>query len=526
MDKKNAAILSLVLIFAMITVPLCADDSEAATSGDISLTLPESGVEPVFITVGNGGTETFRMYVYNTSSDHLVMISSASSDSRYVTMSTTQSSDILQPVGTSEMGHIVIVDVEVSVDRYDDSPVEEGSVMLTFRQMDDPNQIFEIVVDVVVDVDSLYYSADGNNKFLGLFPNTFSGIMGSEWVTVLVTIVVWVVISFIACQIIIPLFTKLFTRGNSDDDRRRIKKMLTNLVMALIVVLSINQCLTILGAGPEIRDSFGTLSSVLYLVIGALMTWTVYVFVISSLIKRMEKGINSVIDTSLIPLFKMIGKIAIAVCAVGSILAIFGVDLNGILVSAGIITLGITLGAQNILNQFFSGIVLLSTRPFRNGDFVKISGEVYIVREVKLMFTEFDNRDMDQIVTIPNNVVSGGTIVNMTSEDKEARAYVYVNVMYGTDVKRAQELMVQAAMEHPHIIKDGSRFMPSTRMIDVSGNAITLRLAAYTDDFDSTGGYEGELRAKIYQLFDENGILLPPNVIGVHIESDGRDANV
>ncbi len=394
--------------------------------------------------------------------------------------------------------------------------------MLMFRQMDDSNQAFEIVVDVMVNVDSLYYSADGNNKFLGLFPNRFSGIMGFKWVTALATIVVWVVISFIACQIVIPLFIRLFTRDNSDDDRRKIKRMLTNLVVALIAVLSINQCLTILGVGPEIRDGFGILSSVLYMVIGTLMAWTVYVFVISSLIKGMDKGTDSVIDTSLIPLFKMIGKIVIAVCAMGSILAIFGVDLNGILVSAGVITLGITLGAQNILNQFFSGIVLLSTRPFKKGDFVKIGGEVYIVRKVKLMFTEFNNWDMDQIVTIPNNVVSGGTIVNMTSEDKEARAHVYVNIMYGADVKRAQELMVQAAMEHPHVIKDGSRSMPSTRMTDVSGNVITLRLAAYTDDFDSKGRYEGELRARIYQLFDNNGIPLPLNVIDVYIGFDGR----
>ncbi len=80
-------------------------------------------------------------------------------------------------------------------------------------------------------------------------------------------------------------------------------------------------------------------------------------------------------------------------------------------------------------------------------------------------------------------------------------------------------------MEHPHVIKDGFRTMPSTRMADVSGNAITLRLVAHTDDFDSTGGYEGELRARIHQLFDDNGISLPPNVINVHIESDSRSVD-
>ena len=229
-------------------------------------------------------------------------------------------------------------------------------------------------------------------------------------------------------------------------------------------------------------------------------------------------------DSSLIPLFKMIGKIVITVSAAAAILALFGVDLTGILLSAGVITLGITLGAQNILNQFFSGIVLLSTRPFKKGDFVQINGTVYIVRKVKLMFTEFDNWDKDQVVTIPNNIVSGGTIVNMTREDDEARTYVYMTVAYGSDLKKAQELMVQAAMEHPHVIKDGTRSPPSTRLTNFLDSSIELRLAAYVDDFDSSGSYAGQLRERILQLFDENGIEIPFNKMDIVLQypCDGR----
>lgn len=326
------------------------------------------------------------------------------------------------------------------------------------------------------------------------------------------------VIAYIACLVVIPLFTRLFARRTPDDERRRTKKTLTSLIVVLIAVLSINQCLTILGAGPEIRDGFSTLSGVLYIAIGAIMAWTIYVFVVSALVKGMERGSDSAVDASLIPLFKMLGKIVIAVVAVASILAIFGVDLNGILVSAGVVTLGITLGAQNILNQFFSGIVLLSTRPFKKGDFVKIGGEVYIVRKVKLMFTEFDNWDKDQVVTIPNNVVSGGTIVNMTAEDKEARIYVYFNVAVGTDLELAQRLMVQAATEHPHVINDGSRSGPSARVNNVMNNGSELRLAAYVDDFDSGSSYGAQMRARILQLFAENGISAPINSMDVLVK--------
>ena len=523
MNSSKMAIIALAVVAALLLAPVCADQSDAATAGDISLTLPDPASDVVEVTVGNGGSQSFKIFVYNESSQYLRMTSSGSSSSEHVDVTTKVSGDYLLPTGVSDIGHILSVDVTVSVDRYDDSPTEAGEVVLTFVDMAG-DDVFEIVVPIDIAVDSYYYSADGNNKFLGVIPNTLDGALGSEWFTAVVTLIAWVLISYIACRIVIPLFARIFTHNSSEEEGRKVRKNLTSLIVALIAVLSLNQCLTILGAGPELRDGFGVLSSALYIIIGAMMAWTVYVFIISAFLRGAEKGTDSSVDSSLLPLFKMIGKIVIAVCAAAAVLALFGVDLTGILLSAGVITLGITLGAQNILNQFFSGIVLLSTRPFKRGDFVQINGVVYIVRKVKLMFTEFDNWDKDQVVTIPNNIVSGGTIVNMTREDDEARTYVYMTVAYGSDLKRAQELMVQAAMEHPHVIKDGTRSGPSTRLTNFLSSSIELRLAAYVDDFDSSGTYAGQLRERILQLFDENGIEIPFNKMDIVIqtECDGR----
>ena len=523
MNSRNMAIMALVVVAFLVAAPLCADGSDAATSEDISLTLPDPSSDRVDVTVGNGGSQSFTLFLYNESDQYLRVTASGSSDSDHVDITASVSGDYLLPAGISDSGHILSVDVTVSVDRYDDSPTETGTVTLTFVDMAGED-VFEIPVGIDISVDSAYYSADGNNKFLGMIPNTLDGALGSEWFTAIVTIIVWVLISYVVCRLLIPLFVRIFTHNNSDDEGRKVRKNLTTLIVLLIIVLSINQCLTILGAGPEIRDGFGVLSSALYIIIGAMMAWTVFVFIISAILKGAEKGTDSSVDSSLIPLFKMIGKIVIAVCAAAAVLALFGVDLTGILLSAGVITLGITLGAQNILNQFFSGIVLLSTRPFKKGDFVQINGTVYIVRKVKLMFTEFDNWDKDQVVTIPNNIVSGGTIVNMTCEDDEARTYVYMTVAYGSDLKKAQKLMVQAAMEHPHVIKDGTRSPPSTRLTNFLDSSIELRLAAYVDDFDSSGTYAGQLREMILQLFDENGIEIPFNKMDIVLQypCDGR----
>ena len=255
-----------------------------------------------------------------------------------------------------------------------------------------------------------------------------------------------------------------------------------------------------------------SLSTILYVAIGAMIGWEIYLFIVTSFFRNAEDSIEvDGFDTSLVPLFKMIGKLVISVVAVAVILACFGVDLGGILLSAGVVSLGITLGAQNILGQFFSGIVLLSTRPFKKGDYVKINDTVYIVRKVKLMYTEFNNWDKDQIVTMPNNVVSSASIVNLTKDSKNTRIFVYMDVAYDADLSLAKELMIKAAMMHPHVIKDGSEPMPGTRLTAFLDSGIEFRLACFVDDFDNSSHYAGQLREMMYKLFLDNDVEIPYN---------------
>ena len=228
-------------------------------------------------------------------------------------------------------------------------------------------------------------------------------------------------------------------------------------------------------------------------------------------------------DMSLLPLFKMIGKVGIGLFVVVAVLGAFGVDLAGILVSAGVVTLGITLGAQNTLNQFFSGVVLLATRPFKKGDFVMINNTTYIVRKVKLMYTEFLNWDKDQVVTIPNNTVSSATLVNLTKEYHGTRVFAFVDVAYDSDLELVKRCLEAAGMKHPHVIKDGSRTPPSARLVGFGGSGISFRLACYVDDYDDSSHYCGQIRELIFNEFRDAGVEIPFNRIQVDILSDVED---
>ena len=326
------------------------------------------------------------------------------------------------------------------------------------------------------------------------------------------------------CEIVIPMFIRLFKK-KTISDKKSITNTLTKTISVMMLVIAINECLNIVGANAEVMSTVGRISMVLYVLIGAVLAWQIYVFLITNLIKGIDEGLDvDGIDASLIPLFKMIGKIVICVVAATIILAAFGVDLAGIMVSAGVITLGITFGAQEIISQFFSGIVLLSTRPFKKGDFVSLNGTSYKVHKVRLMYTEFENWDRDQIITMPNNVVSSATMVNFTKGSPNTRIFIYVTVAYDANLTLAKELMIRAANMHPHVVKDKSVVPPNTRLTAFQDSGIEYRLACFVDDYDMSAHYAGQIREIIYKLFLDNGVEIPYNRLEVDLRSvcDGR----
>ena len=99
------------------------------------------------------------------------------------------------------------------------------------------------------------------------------------------------------------------------------------------------------------------------------------------------------------PILSVLVKLTLWVSGIAIILHLFGMDFSSIMLSAGIVTLGITLGAQSVLSQFFSGISLLVTRPFNRGEYVEMNGRTYIVKKVKLMYTEFYGVEKDRVIS-------------------------------------------------------------------------------------------------------------------------------
>jgi len=512
MNSKLTAVLVLSLLFAGLTVPIIpAEGDDALSTDDYGITIPGTRApdEDVTVTIANGESASWSVYVVNESMYYLDVTFSTKYDCLDLKI-TQPDKGLLVPEEDKEHHNILSGTFTIAVDelsgKHDDVVVQ---LIIAVTDINDKTSTQYTTVDFIVTVESTYDTSGEYNKFLGIFENTLPSPFDTPWIPFLVTIAFWMVIAYLLTMLLAPRLAKILDKYTSDDDLKRFESAISKMITGVALVASFNLGLKILGADAALIDDVQRISFVLYTILFMGIAWKIYLIVIEGILMKFEENEETTIDMTLMPLFKMIGKIIFWVVGAFAVLGAFGVDLQGILVSAGVVSLGITMGAQNVLSQFFSGIVILMTRPFKKGDFLKINDKVYVVKKVKVMFTEFQGWDMDQIITMPNNAVTAATVVNLSKDDEAYRLYLYFEVAYGVDLKKAEKVMLEVAENSPIVLKDSIHAPPNVRLTSFLGSGIELRLGTTIKDFNSSVTAGSALRMAVYQAFLDNDIEIP-----------------
>ncbi|MDB9313743.1 mechanosensitive ion channel family protein [Spirulina sp. CS-785/01] len=109
----------------------------------------------------------------------------------------------------------------------------------------------------------------------------------------------------------------------------------------------------------------------------------------------------------------------------------------------GILTFGISLGAQNFIRDVINGIFILVEDQYAVGDVISVNGNLGgYVEYLNLRMTQLRNLE-GELITIPNGTIS--TVQNMTNGWSQAKCVV--NVSHETDVDKAMTVMTQVAQD-------------------------------------------------------------------------------
>lgn len=215
---------------------------------------------------------------------------------------------------------------------------------------------------------------------------------------------------------------------------------------------------------------------------------------------------------------KRVSFYAIFIMMFFTVLSLLGIPLTMFAFATGALALGIGFGAQNIINNFISGWILLAERPIRIGDFIEIEGSNGTVERVGTRSTQI--RRVDGVhMLVPNSKLLENTVVNWTLVDRNARTMVRVGVAYGSDVKRVKELLLQAVTEQPEVLREP----PAEVVFDDFGDSALIFDSYFWCDAGgekSLRAVRSEIRFRVTELFHAAGVVIAFPQQDVHLSAD------
>lgn len=183
----------------------------------------------------------------------------------------------------------------------------------------------------------------------------------------------------------------------------------------------------------------------------------------------------------------------------------------------GAIAIGVGFGTQQIMNNFISGWILIAERPVRIGDLVEIGDSRGTVEFIGARCTRVRRTDGVDLL-VPNSVLLEQTVINWTLTDNMVRTTVRVGLAYGSDVRKAEELLYRAAKENGGVLKE-----PPTLVVfeDFGDNALVFDLYVWAQVNRplELRKIRSDLRFKIDALFREAGLVIAFPQRDVHLDS-------
>jgi small-conductance mechanosensitive channel len=192
-----------------------------------------------------------------------------------------------------------------------------------------------------------------------------------------------------------------------------------------------------------------------------------------------------------------------------------GINLGGLAVVFGLLSVGIGFGLQNVTSNFISGLILLFERPIKIGDRVTIGDTEGDVISINMRSTTI--RTLRNIaIIVPNSEFVSSKVTNWSFSDPKIRLDIEVGVSYGSDLETVLKAIKEVADEHPNVLADPEADVLLTGFGDSSWN---MMLRAWLGSTERYYQIRSEINCAIVRKFRQYGIEIPFPQRDLHLRS-------
>lgn len=221
--------------------------------------------------------------------------------------------------------------------------------------------------------------------------------------------------------------------------------------------------------------------------------------------EQADEKSGTTVSSDFIPLIRKV--LTVVVYAIGLIIVLeyFGVDIVALVTTLGVASLAVAMAAQETLANMISGFVLMTDRPFRVGDRVKV-GEIYgDVRRIGMRSTDIRTLN-NNIIILPNSKIASEYIENFSYPDTIFRIRLDIGLAYGTDPERAIELMLETANATEDVLEEPAS---GAFFLDFGDSSLNFVLNVWCESYRVSWVVQNRLMINLNRAFKENGINIP-----------------
>jgi small-conductance mechanosensitive channel len=179
-----------------------------------------------------------------------------------------------------------------------------------------------------------------------------------------------------------------------------------------------------------------------------------------------------------------------------------------------LIGLMVSLGGASVLGQAFSGMILMYTRTFKRGDYVRVGDNEGTVTDLGMFSTRIRTGLGDEI-TLSNSTVLASTTRNYSHTVRGTGCVLdaVVTIGYGTPWRQVEAMLLEAARRTDDVATDPA---PIVRQTALSDYYVEYRLVAYTPLERPAPRAEvlSRLHGHIQDVFNEHGVqIMSPHYV-------------
>ncbi len=162
------------------------------------------------------------------------------------------------------------------------------------------------------------------------------------------------------------------------------------------------------------------------------------------------------------------------------IASVLGADLTGLFAILAAAGFAIGMALQGSLGNFASGILILTLKPYKVGDWIQVEEKFGRVEEIGIFSTDVLTPG-NKILIIPNSMITDSVVTNY-SERGMIRLELEVTMPYEESFPRVQQIIETALATVPKVLDNPK---PEIGILTFDSHSITLIVRPYVlpDDF-------------------------------------------